>query len=341
MEHFLIVYSAEYSFSNRLCLYLEKREELNFQIIPFSDESKVLLFLESNSQCVFIVDEQLLEKIMKSNTSVPAVEKLIVLTSSKSNIKTDCIYKYQSAETITKEIIQICSEVDSLANEIWGNSLNKNHVSGGMKEITGIYSPIKRCLQTSFSLTYCSLKAKKQKTLYINFEVFSGFSNWFSKEYGTDLMDLLYFVNAEPQKFIMRLSGMVERIGDVYYIPPAISYEDFMEVTKEQWIQFLEMLVEYSDYEVIVLDLGEHVRGLFSILERCTKVFTITKQDPLAISKVTEYEEMMRISKKESILNKTKKYNLPVFKDVSRIAEDLPYSQLASYMKNMMKEEFE
>lgn len=57
----------------------------------------------------------------------------------------------------------------------------------------GIYSPVHRCLQSSFALTLGQLLSEKHPTLYLNFEHYIGISELLPERQSRDLADLLYF----------------------------------------------------------------------------------------------------------------------------------------------------
>ncbi len=60
-------------------------------------------------------------------------------------------------------------------------------------------------------------------------------------------------------------------------------------VTAEEWLQLFEQIVEKSIYEVLILDLGDSVNGLFSILEKCDSVHTLSIEEPAAKAKLQQY----------------------------------------------------
>ena len=65
-------------------------------------------------------------------------------------------------------------------------------VSGrGLAKVLGVYSPVGRCLKTSFALTMGKLLAQEERVLYLNLEEFSGLSVLMKEEYKSDLSDLL------------------------------------------------------------------------------------------------------------------------------------------------------
>lgn len=339
MDHILAIYDAQKKYAKRLAALFERRGQIPFHIMAFDNAAKLGHFFREKQASVLLVNEADWEESMKK-----LAEKIILLTGGKEK---EClesergeafsaVCKYQSGEAIAKKVLGICA-----ASETPVLTLPLSDTKNAEKtEIIGIYTPVGRSLQTSFALVYSKLSAVKKKTLYLNFEVFSGFGKWFEREYQTDLLDLMYFLDEPQQKFLLKLKGMTEEFAGFYYIPPAISYEDFMLVKGSEWVKLIWAIAKEGDYERIVLDLGDQMQGLIGILSLCEKVYTICKPDGVAMAKVACFEEVLKMSQKEEILHKMIKCRLPVFKELPQSAEKLSYSQLAEYMKNKLGEAF-
>lgn len=338
MDHILAIFDSEKKYVKKLVSYLESRVKMPFRILGFDNREKLIRYLVKEHASVLLVSVNEWQSEMESLAG-----QIILLTDRKEGerLETDlregqlpAVCKYQSGEAIAKKVLSICAVAEVPIIPVRDGLCAQS----GRAEIIGVYTPVRRSLQTSFSLVYSLLRAKEKKTLYLNFEVFSGFGTWFQKEYKTDLMDLMYFLDGEEEKFLLKLAGMAETFGNIQYIPPAISYEDFMMVGAGEWVRLLDMIAQKSDYEVIVLDLGDQMQGLFDILSICDKIYTISKPDGLAMAKVAAFEEALRLSQKEDVLHKLVKCRLPVFKEIPQTAEMLAYSQLADYMKNKLGE---
>lgn len=339
MDHILAIYDLERKYVRKLAAYLEQQHKMPFQIMAFDDMEKLKRYFSKEPASVLLIHEAAWEKGLSR-----LAEQIIFLTDQKEKEQLDSflneddiptVCKYQSGEAIAKKVLGICAVAKAPVVPLAA------HWQAGKKaELIGIYTPVKRSLQTSFSIVYSRLNAKKKKTLYLNFEVFAGFHAWFQREYSTDLLDLMYFLDEPEEKFLLKLAGIAESFAEFDYIPPAISYEDFMLVKKEQWIGLIQTIVEKSGYETVVLDLGDQMQGLVEILSLCDRIYTICKPDGVATAKLAAFEENVKASGKEEILAKMVKCRLPVLKHMPQRAEELTYSQLADYMKNKLGEIF-
>lgn len=340
MDNILAIFDSEKNYIKKLTAFFESRTTMPFSVLAFDNPEKLTRYFSENKASVLLVHKKKWQPSIKN-----LANQIILLVEEKEEecLKSDftenempAVCKYQSGEAIAKKVLGICAVAKaSLLPEYQIECANSTRA-----EIIGIYTPVGRSLQTSFAITYSRLRANAQKTLYLNFEVFSGFGAWFERNYETDLMDLMYFLDGPTDKFLLKLAGMSEKFGGLDYIPPAISYEDFMMVTAKEWIKLIQTIAERSNYEVIVLDLGSQIQGLFDILSLCKKIYTITKPDGIAMAKINAYEEALQASQKEGVLHKTVKCSLPVFQRIPQKAAALGCSQLAEYMKKELDEVF-
>lgn len=81
---------------------------------------------------------------------------------------------------------------------------------------------------------------KNKKVLYLNFEPYSGFEYIMQKKFVYDMMDILYFLQEDAEKFRCRLESMVEMTGNLYYLPPVFSYPDMEEIDEKHGRHFAE-----------------------------------------------------------------------------------------------------
>jgi hypothetical protein len=178
--------------------------------------------------------------------------------------------------------------------------------------------------------------AKKQKVLYLNFEPYSGFEYMMQKSFRQDLMDAMYFLKEDSEKFYIRFRGMIETVNGLDYIPPVFCYPDLEEMEADMWHRLIARIAEEMDYDVLILDLTEQVRGLFSILQSCDEIYCCLPPDQLANAKMTHYEKMLSYMKQEGIRDRMQTYTIPVWKEVPAKAAMFTHSQLAQYVKETM-----
>ena len=314
MDALLAICDYEKKYVYKLAEYLSGKKHFPFRVMAFDNIERLEAFLKENPVEILLLGESMEEKFLVETKS----GQTFYLSEEKreSGKEHPLIYKYQSGTAIMKKIIELYAEGEG------ERKVQREEKGKRPMEIIGVYSPIGRCLQTSFSLILGQILAKEKRCLYLNFEAYSGFSRLLEKEFHHDFMDLMYFLREGSGKFVYKLASMVDSIGNLDFIPPAVSFLDILEMEGEKWQLLLD-----------------HVRGLFEILERCGRIYTITKSDGMALAKIDQYEKLLTYMKKDALLKKTITCKIPVFKQVPYKMIYLSHSQLADYVKNILKEQ--
>lgn len=304
-------------------------KKLPYQIQIFTQNEEFLTFYKNKKIDILIMSQSFYQKQMEK-IEISDFYLLKENTNCPDNVAI-CINKYQSCENILQQIIIHSAE----------NKMNFYLKQGTGARIIGVYTPVKRCLQTSFSLVLGQLLAKKKKVLYLNFEAYSGFSAFICKNFNNDLTDLLYILRNAEGKLMQKLSTMVERVNNLEFIPPSSSVIDLETTSGEEIEKLVREIASYDYYNYIILDLSDSIQGLFQILRICERIYTITKNDGIAMAKIDQYEKTLAMIDLTEILDKTRKCNIPQFSNIPKRMEELPYSELAEYVKKLIKEDFD
>lgn len=241
------------------------------------------------------------------------------------------IDKYQKAETIWKEILECYT--DSLSGE------GKRLKNADKAKIIGLYSPVRRCLQTSFALTLGQTLSEQKKVLYISFEHYAGWNQLLDSNVRGDLAALLYFSNEPEERFLNRLRAMTLKIGCLSYIPPAYAGQNLIYAKAGEWQSLIGRIAELGEYDYLILDLSESIQGTFELLRMCDRIYTIIREDEQARSKLAQYEELLKSYEYEDVLVKTKKQLLPQFTRLPQRIEQYSGGELARYIRQLIRDD--
>lgn len=307
-------------------IYFERMYE--YILLSYGEDFEVVLFTNEDSFKDFIINNPVDVLIAEEEFNVPEERKVGVrINLSDEPGKENSVYKYMSCEKIMKEAMAVCAAAQTAV---------KGFESDGKTKIIGVYTPIKRCFQTTFALTVGQILARNHKVLYLNFESYSGFDVLFHSKEKTDLMDLVYFSECGSDNIAYRIESIKEKIGNLDYINPIKIYTKYSEISKDQWERLLDNLTTKTDYEYIILDLSEQVNGLLNILQRCTRIYTITDSERMSSAKIAQYENLLRESSYSDVANKTQNITIPKFREIPGNFEMLPYSELAEYLRKII-----
>lgn len=330
MNHIFAVCDSEAEYACQLADYLSLKKGFPFQVQVFTSVEKLQEFVKKQSLSVALVSEQ---DYVEGLQELPIDHLVLLGESSRENVwgrKT--LSKYQSSERLVKELLEWIAGEGILGRPV---------STGSQLKLIGIYSPVGKCLKTSFSFVLGQLLAKKKKVLYMNLESYSGLGRLLEREFATDMSELLYYLQNAREKFPYRLGGMVEQVGGMDMIPPFGSFLDLVSVEGEEWRELFKEIERGSNYEYLILDLSDAVQGLFDILRMCDVVYTMTREDGFAMAKIAQYEEILKKSNYEDVWKKTRKCSFPLIKNLPTGLLQLTYTELAEYARERIREDFE
>ena len=334
----LAICDAEEEYVRCFCSYVREREEYPFEALAFTSLAALLTFCQGETVILVLLAQELYEEGLKSACS----GKLDLLTEEDSTER-DRICRYQPCAEIIKQALRFLEkelpDKENLMLQEMFSAKGVLPVREGRLQLIGFFTPVHRCMQTSFAITMGEVLAKEHKVLYLNFESFSGLDRRLEREFEADLSDLVYYVTNAREALLYKLGSMTETLQRLDYIPPVFSWQDLAQITPKQWIELFSELERLTAYEYVILDLAEGMQGLFELLRMCRKVFTIVGRDDAASSKLYHYERLLEQAQQEEILKKTRKCTLPQIKNLTFITENLTYGALADYAREMVRKE--
>lgn len=326
-EKVMVLCDTEEEYAQQMSEFLKKHKNLPWELHTYTSVEELRREEKGAVNMLVVAESAYCDELQ---ALMP--KRLVVL--SESGVarweKLTYVDKYQEAEEVLKCLLGIYMEIADV-------QLPRLQKGSGTKFI-GNYSPVRRCMQTSFSLAMSQMLAREHPTLYLNFERYAGNTELLPDAQTLDLADLLYFLNADRDKFKLRMQTMLKRKGNLDYIPPMKAGQNLLTVTGEEWMGLLQKIEELGEYEYVILDLSESMQGLFEILRLCTKVYTLTREDRIAKSKLLQYEQLLALYEYEDVLEKTKRLNLSHIRRLPEELEQLTKGDLANLVKGLIKE---
>lgn len=327
----LAVCDREREYANALVDYLQIRKAVPYEVHGFTDVELLLDFLKENKTEILMISETDMCEAVKE---IP-IGRIYILTEYNCPFEGENIIrisKFQTAENLFREVMSYYAQSEDV--------YQSRYITQNKMQMIGIYSPVKRSLKTSFALTLGQVLSTTRRTLYINLEDYAGFQSLMRRTYTTDMSDLLYYISQKKPNFIWKLASIVQRIGDLDYIPPALASVDIRSITLDMWMAFFREL-RNCDYEIVILDLGDSVDGIYEILRACTRVYTPTRDDAISYAKMEQYEALLRAMEYEDVLERTRKLSFSYFQGVEKGFDQLVLSDLGKYVRKLLlTEEF-
>lgn len=272
----------------------------------FGDIDRMMEFAAVSEIDTLFVSEQYLEQAGQ----VRAQRKFVITESQGGKNIGEMlftpVFRYQSAECIIRDL-GMGREGSPCVREKkagYGSSMPVKDIPEGL---IGVYSPVHRIGKTKFALRLGRRIGEHRSVLYLNMEGYCGADFYFPDDGRGDLSDLLYCLRQERTDYGLKISSMAGQMGNMDYIRPMKNETDLRNVTGREWLNLLDLIADKCVYKNVILDLGDGLDGLYDILSKCVRVYTPYISDPAALAKVKQYEDNLRETGRESILNHTVK----------------------------------
>ena len=324
----ICICDSEISYGEHLMEYLRGEGRLPCEVYLYtSRESFLRMETPATARLLVIAESQYSAEIERAGFT----DILLLNESSVYMEKPENMSKYQSVDRICSRIREICAGQ--------GEETSPGVRHGRPMKLIGVYTPVTRCLQTTFSICMGQLLAKSAPALYLNFEAYSGLEIMLDRSFRGSVSDLLYFNDCAREKLAGQLSFMTEKMGDLDFLPPMESFLQLRAIRAEQWIGLFRTIEKVTDYEYCILDLSEQVDGILEILRQCDIIFTITREDGYSKAKLRQYEQLLTSTQYEDIFMKTRRCRLPVFRELPESILMMTRTDLAACVEGMIREE--
>ncbi len=323
----MVLCDTEEEYAQLMTEYLRRHKNVPWDVHTYTDMEE-LFQKEAPSPAMLVVAESAYTEALWNLQPV----RLVVLSETGLLRWENLHYveKYQQAENVIKKLLEIYMEIADTGLA---------RLSVGCRTVfVGNYSPVHRSMQTSLALSLGQLLARRHPTLYLNFEHFAGFPQLVAQGQALDMADLLYFLNAQKERFQLRLQSMLKQIGNLDYVPPMKSGQNLLTVTTQEWLGLFQKIGELGTYEYVILDLSESMQGLFEILRLCARVYTTIREDRIAQCKLLQYEHLLGLCEYGDVLEKTQRLNLPRIRRLPEDLEQLTKGDLAALAEELIAE---
>lgn len=331
MKREILIFDEDREYASGLLVYLQSKIAIPVTVINYSDAKACRGEFESDQSSILIISGTLYAR----EASWIDTERTLVLCEGTFPKEARCMEKYQSAENICKEVIHMLIQDETELTP----TLRERKENGNEPMIIGLFTPVSRSCQTTLGLTMGHIYAEKAKTLYLNFESFSGFETLLGSEKQSTLSDLLFLLETNPNAFLLHLSTILQKNGDLYYIPPMDTMQQMLYASAKQWKEVILRIRDEADFDIIIMDLTESVQGLPDILRLCNKVYTLTKEDAYAQAKIRQYENIMEVCDYQDVLRKTIKRKIPYMEELPDGLRYRPFSDFSKYVREMVKDD--
>lgn len=285
------VWDKDREYAVRLSEYLSRQSGMASSVVYYSDSEALRQAVDTHQVSVAVVGHPVAESAWLKDIPV------LTLAEERSCEGT-AVYKYQPA----CEVFRIISGFRERAEAAPA-------LSGPAAKLRAVYSPLGGCLKTSLGLVMSCVLAEEKNCLFLSLEAHSGFRALLDRQYPVDLSDLFAAVRQRGD-LQGELTGAVQSLGKLRYIPPVIWPEDIREAEQGELRELLRQLACTAGYDEVILDVGLDLARPEEILSWCERIYRPEKEDAFSSAKLAEYDSYLKASGQEALLDRTRKIPL-------------------------------
>ena len=330
------IFDVDQGYRERFADYLMNHKASEMELAVFTNEQFFYEALEVDKFHLFVLGggyEEVLPRARAKKVPVLVLTECIqsYVKETIQMLDEQVVYtsKYQSMDAITQKMQVL---VDSKHRYSDKKVLQRN------TEIVGIISTVSHEMQTLFSLVFSRNSARKQKVLYLNLLEFTGFGEIF-KETEYDLSDAVLQIRESDIKE-ERLRACIYEADGISYISPVVNPENVREITGDDVNRLLDVLIEYMDFQMIVIDIGVNVAGFADIMPACDRIFCLEKRGYLFETRSRQFFSYLERVVDEAFVERIHRLEIPgqakVICGGMNLLEQLDWGDFGDYVRSFM-----
>ncbi len=289
LEGYVGIFDTDKRYRECLMRGLMRAETAKLPLVEFTSLDSICVFAEEKHLDLLLVSD-----IAVTNEIINADIGRIVLLCEEPDMEGTLseggmghIFKYQPIARIASDLWCEYNIISPLKEEAYPRPVNSI--------IYGVYSPIKRCFKTGFSVALASVLGENSHVLLVTFEENSTILEMldFSAGMGDEnLSDALYYYL--QGNLIEHVDNLVKRAHGFDFILPAGNAEDIEGLAPETVIGFIKYFLYECNYAYVVVDFGDRLCKIGNILSCCDRIFMPVISDWISEAKKGHFLDYVR-----------------------------------------------
>lgn len=267
----LAICDYESGYAKAFAACMGRKKELAFQVYVCDSLSQLHEVMEQTQlHFLFVTADIPLEERKKIRAN-----KIFVFTcTGEENLLENEIevFKYQSADKIL-EILYKHSDLKEQGGLFFQNATSQKN------KILGVFSPTSKSACVTYGMSLAQKKRMEGKVLFVPTHSYMANSLFQKEEEKGNLSDVFYFMRQEEADVSVFLATVVSKEADYDFIYPFEMAEDIKGITGEEWRKFVQLILEKSFYEILILDLNEAIADLPELFALCHEIYIPPSSD--------------------------------------------------------------
>lgn len=221
---------------------------------------------------VLLAGEEVAGEIRDLREKIPQI--MLLSEGSQVSEKSDyyLLFKYQSAQNIVKEVLGQIAEDDRIC-------YTQHSIVGRTADFIGVYAPFGGSGVTKYALSMAQGLAKQYKTLYVNMELFQGLNLLAEGKKGQaqtlsrGMSEVIFYLKQRKDKLALKLETLIISASELDYIMAVEDYRDLYAMDCEDVRFLLKILLQQTEYEKIIFDIGYVSDAVLYLMEQCSQLY--------------------------------------------------------------------
>ncbi len=316
------ILSNDKVFTSKIVDSFSTNYQNNIEISSFGSTELIYDFLSTNRIDVFLADDD--DNITVDFDKIPSRCTFGYLARKKSVESLNgyrCIFKYQKADLIYREIISLFSENSNY-------KLKQDHQKSASKIITFI-SAAGGTGVSSLAAAYAKHRAGLgENPFYLNLETFGGAGILFPSEGNINMSNVIYSLKSNSINLSLKIESAIKKGADgVSFIDSSDVILDNLDLSSEEIMTLIEEINAMPRYNKLIIDFNFRFGDLdLAILKKSNKIILVSDGSEIVNGKTLRLLEALKIideEKNEILGNISIAYNKFASKTGKKINCDL------------------
>lgn len=211
------------------------------------------------------------------------------------------IYKYQSGESILREILSVYGKREESPIEY----------NGELAKLYLVYSPIGRSGKTTFARSLTKALTKDCNPLYITLEEVSDLETFHGDALFHDTLSEAFYFFKEGKLTKSRFQDLICHSKDYDHLLPVRTPEDLTTLDSGELIDFIQHIRSVSEKDAIILDSDSILSRIEGLLPYASRIFMPITEDSSSNLKLGLLESHLSRSQSPEVLNHITKLIVP------------------------------
>ena len=329
MSYILGIYDSDTDYANQLMDYIKRKKKAVTQVRIFTNLSSLKEYLAHDKINVLLLGGEIpIDEVLHQN-----IKNICILSEgnfAREQESYHVIYKFQSARQVMEELFSYFPLEDTLVRALLSGN--------GSSNIISVFSVGKENERQVFSYYLASEYAKSKKTLYINLDLFSAWTEISGSYSEKGLSEFIYYLKQSHPNIITKMNGIITKINNLDCIQGVSFGPDIYEMLPDDIDYWIKTLKEASDYEVIIFDVGCFFHTTLELFRNSNELLLLIGDQKLEEGKYHSFRYQLQLTGYEDVLEKITE--VVISKDMGNKLEYSLTNDLYSYEYNDMVMEY-